>query len=184
MRNSCLIALAIISVFSGARAKADSRLPANLDLPGYLAAVVTHVYEQSETFRAQCGRLAQARDVRVRAGFDFSMRCSCRAFTVFSRERDVLVAEIHLAPGGMLAELIAHEFEHILEQMEHLDLRTLSHVRGSGVYTVSSGHFETERAQQVGRVVLAEVRHHRVLATLPADQVVLRNTAASSTASP
>jgi hypothetical protein len=172
MRNSSWIALAIITMSSGAHTRAGSRLPENLEMPAYLANAVTHVYEQSETFRAQCDRLAQAQNVRVRVRFDFNMRCQCRAFTIINRERGSLSAEIHVAPGGMLPELIAHEFEHILEQMEHLDLRALARVPGSGVYEVESDRFETVRARQAGRIVLAETRGS-MAAIVPAPAVSL-----------
>ena len=53
--------------------------------------------------------------------------------------------------------MLAHEFEHILEQIEGLDLPTLSRVKGSGVREVEYAVFETERAQAAGEAVAAEV---------------------------
>jgi hypothetical protein len=163
MRNSYWIAFAIITMFSGAHTQADSVLPENLDMPEFLADVVTQDYERSETFRAQCDRIAQAHNVRVRMSLDVNMRASCRAFTIITRKRGVLCADVHVPPGSTLPELIAHEFEHILEQMEHLDLRVLARVRGSGVRRLEFDLFETDRAQQAGKVVLAEVRRRREL---------------------
>ena len=64
-------------------------------------------------------------------------------------------------PAGdarLVAELIAHEFEHILEQLDGVDLnRWVGH---SGVRRVGGNRegspIETERACQVGRLVAGE----------------------------
>ena len=50
------------------------------------------------------------------------------------------------------AELLAHEFEHVLEQIEGLDLRRMARERIRRLrdaYAV----FETDRAQAAGRIV-------------------------------
>ena len=160
MRNSYWIAFAIITVLSGTQMKADSVLPANFSPPADLEATVSQVYEQSATFRAQCDRLAQAPGLRVNMRFDFNMNSRCRAFTIIRRGRGVLCAEVHLpAPSSQLAELIGHEFEHILEQVEHLDLRALARVRDSGVHEVAAEIFETDRAERTGKAVADEMRH-------------------------
>ncbi len=162
MRNSYGITLALITVLLSAQTKARSVLPENFDLPPDLAVPVMQVYEQSATFRDQCDRLAQARGLQVSVRFDFGMPSTCRAFTIIRRSSGKLCAEVHMpAPTGQLAELIAHEFEHILEQVEHLDLRRLSRLRGSGVYEVDYDLFETERAQRAGRVVADEMHARR-----------------------
>jgi hypothetical protein len=53
--------------------------------------------------------------------------------------------------------MLAHEFEHILEQIEGLDLLSLSRVKGSGVREVEYAVFETDRAQAAGEAVAEEV---------------------------
>lgn len=63
---------------------------------------------------------------------------------------------MHLPPSTDHSELLAHEFEHILEQIEGLDLRTLARIRGSGVREIQYDRFESDRAQGVGRLVVAE----------------------------
>jgi hypothetical protein len=56
-----------------------------------------------------------------------------------------------------LIELIGHEFEHLLEQIEGLDLKRLARVKGSGVRVLEGRVFETDRAQAAGRLVAAEM---------------------------
>jgi hypothetical protein len=162
MRKSTRIVIGIVALlFSGAHPQGDAVLPANFDLPGDLSAIVTHVYAQSPAFRAQCDRLATIQHLHVTVRLDANMRRSCRAFTVITHRRDMMRADVHVPPGQQLPELIAHEFEHILEQVDHVDLRGLAGVRGSGVHQVESDLFETERAQRMGRMVAAEVRDRR-----------------------
>ena len=61
-----------------------------------------------------------------------------------------------------IAELIGHELEHIIEQLDGVDLSrvALGSARGSGV-RVAGGKFETERAHRVGMTVREEYLRHR-----------------------
>jgi hypothetical protein len=69
-----------------------------------------------------------------------------------------LRADVHVPPAARaIAEIVGHEFEHILEQMEGLNLRMLSRVRGSGVRESAFEVYETARAQRAGRIVAAEL---------------------------
>jgi hypothetical protein len=79
-----------------------------------------------------------------------------RAFTNIRRFGREIRADVHLPPGRWLTELVAHEFEHLLEQIEGLNLRVLSRTRGSGVREIERELFETDRAIRAGRVVEAE----------------------------
>ena len=54
-------------------------------------------------------------------------------------------------------ELIAHEFEHIIEQLDGLDLSRLARLAPATAWTTGRVMFETQRATQMGRVVAAEV---------------------------
>ena len=52
---------------------------------------------------------------------------------------------------------IAHEFEHLIEQLEGVDLRDLAH-RRQGVWHSGDEMFETERAIRAGVQVMHEMR--------------------------
>lgn len=73
------------------------------------------------------------------------------------RQGYAIHAEVHLPPSNALIELVGHEFEHVIEQIEGLDLKRLARVKGSGVREAEPRVFETDRAQSAGRVVAAEV---------------------------
>ena len=89
------------------------------------------------------------------------MPSRCRAFTIVQRQGHDIRADVHLPPTNGLTELVGHEFEHLIEQIEGLDLKRLARVKGSGVHEAEGRMFETDRAQAAGRVVAAEASYHR-----------------------
>jgi hypothetical protein len=124
--------------------------------------IVADMCRRAPTFRQQVARLANEPDLTVtveRAAFQRSG--SLRAQTAMRRvgghlrSADVLVPADHEL---VVVEMVAHEFEHIVEQLDGVDLRRWA--GRSGVYqlgaTGQDGPFETERARQVGRLVAGE----------------------------
>ena len=150
----------ILAMFGGVIAAEPQRcltpLPANVNLPRDLERAITRIYDRSATFRAQCERIAEAGNVTITVRIDTAIPAHCRAFTVVQRRNGRIRAEVHLPPNSDHSELLAHEFEHVLEQIEGLDLRTLARVKGSGVREIEYDLFETDRAQAAGRVVAVE----------------------------
>jgi hypothetical protein len=72
-----------------------------------------------------------------------------------------VIASVAIRPLENLPELIAHEFEHILEQIDGVDLRARSELAGTGVWNCDDGSFETVRAVRVGRAVARETASRR-----------------------
>jgi hypothetical protein len=142
-----------------------STLPSNVELAADLGEVLQRMYDRSPTFRSQCERIANATNLRVRLHLDTRIPRVCRALTIVKRQGYEIRADVHLPPASNYAELVAHEFEHVLEQIEGLDLRRLVKVRGAGVREVEQGMFETDRAQAAGRVVAAEIYASRARST-------------------
>src|SRR5262245_12469694 len=140
-------------VFAG-----PAQLPANVAIAPAFAFIVVEMLRRSPTFRAQCSRIAVVPHVQV------VVRQSLQAprqsaVTRFTRRNDGrLEADVEINPFGDDALLIAHEFEHIIEQLDDVNLQALANRRGTGVRTdPESGHFETERATDAGRRVAREV---------------------------
>lgn len=133
-----------------------SFLPANVFLLHDIEEPLQRIYERAPSFRAQCARIAAAKGLRVTVRIDPSVPSRCRAFTRLRRSGEKMFADVHLRPSSDHAEMLAHEFEHILEQIEGLDLHTLSRVKGSGVREIEYAVFETDRAQAAGESVAAE----------------------------
>ncbi len=96
-------------------------LPANIDLPRDLERMLAKIYRGSETFRGQCDRIAAARTLSVTLQLDTNIPRSCMAFTRFQRKGYAVYADVHLPPSGtMMAQLVGHEFEHVVRGLrEH-----------------------------------------------------------------
>ena len=62
---------------------------------------------------------------------------------------------VELRQPARYVEAIAHELEHVLEQVEGTDLARLARQRVDGVVDLG-GQYETARAQSVGRTVARE----------------------------
>jgi hypothetical protein len=74
-----------------------------------------------------------------------------------------LRASIHLKAGdGSAAEYLAHELEHVLEQLDGVDLELAVSKRVNGAtFAERAGTFETARAVAIGRLVAREVEGMR-----------------------
>ena len=73
------------------------------------------------------------------------------------------MAEVAFRRLDNAVEIVAHEFEHIIEQLDNIDLAAKARRARSGVHTLDLGRsiFETRRALKVGRRVAGEVRDKR-----------------------
>ena len=113
-------------------------------------------------FRDQCRHLADAPRLHVLVRIDGLIAfCSCRARSVIHRTREgPIVAIVGISPSGNPIEWIAHEFEHLLEQLDGLRLADLA-FHTKGVWRTSDQMFETERAIRAGRAVLEDMRANR-----------------------
>ena len=115
--------------------------------------------ERSPTFRSQCRRIAEAPNLSVRVRLDMAIIGRIyRAVTSICRQPSgAIVAAIDIAPFGDPAEWLAHEFEHVIEQLDGVNLRELER-RRQGAWQSGPQLFETERAVRVGRRVFREMR--------------------------
>ena len=155
----CVMAMFLVGFGAAIAAEQQCRrsfLPANVFLLHDIEEPLQRIYERAPSFRAQCARIAAAKGLRVTVRIDPSMPSRCRAFTRLRRSGTQIFADVHLRPSSDHAEMLAHEFEHVLEQIEGLNLHTLSRVKGSGVREVEFAVFETDRAQAAGEAVAAE----------------------------
>ena len=139
----------------------QSSLPANIELSHDLGRVLQRLHDRSATFRTQCERIGRAPHLRVTIRLNTSMPSRCRAFTSVRGQGRQITADVNVPPSRSLVELVAHEFEHLLEQVEGLDLRALARIRGSGVREMERELFETDRAIRAGRLVAEEADQPR-----------------------
>jgi hypothetical protein len=135
----------------------ESRLPRNVVALVGLDSILKEMMFRSATFRKQCKVIDQT--VRVRVVVTLSLE-KCRPYralsTVQHHKGGAITIKVVIRALDDYVELIAHEFEHVIEQIEGLDLVTLSQLKGSGVRRTEEGAFETLRAHRVGLRVAAE----------------------------
>jgi hypothetical protein len=136
----------------------ESPLPANLVVPDVVRPLVMSMWQQSVTFRRQCARLAEHPDVIVRFELARALQGTTGARSAVGRLNGGLNAavEIEVRKPDRYVEHIAHEVEHVLEQLDGTDLPRLARQGLDGVAHVG-GAFETVRARAVGRIVAQEV---------------------------
>jgi hypothetical protein len=138
---------------------AVAQLPVNLVVPSRMVPLVWSMWLQSPTFRRQCQRLSQHPEIVVE--FELTARVA----------RNSGRARLKRRPGGMTAavqiglrepsgyvELIAHELEHVLEQLDGTDLATFERLGVDGVVRANHEHYDTLRARSIGRAVARESR--------------------------
>ena len=131
--------------------------PSNLIAASVFQPFLDRMWRSSPTFNRQCRRLVAAPRLKVVLHLEEPQRRpSFYARTVLRRQDGVLVAaDVFLSPTPDAAERIAHEVEHVLEQLDGVDLEAQA---GSGnVWKREDGAFETRRATEAGRRVAREV---------------------------
>ena len=152
----------IARVYAADADRPDSSVaPANLIVPEMYRSVIDAMLRRSPTFRRQCLRLANAPRLTIVLQSRMSTRrgSRVRARTLLAPGADgKLDAVIDLVSLENPVELIAHEIEHVIEQLDGIDLPSRALLPDSGVHACDEGAFETRRAVRVGQVVAEEVR--------------------------
>jgi hypothetical protein len=130
-------------------------LPPTIDLEDGLETTIRWMLEHSPTFRQQCRVLAAS---HISAIVRYALRppgAAPRARAVFrERPSGLLIADIEIGISPDLTELLAHEFEHVLEQLDGVDLHRLA--RQGQAVKMPDGAFETKRAIAAGQRVMGE----------------------------
>lgn len=142
----------------------EVRLPRNLIISASLRPLVESMLRDSPTFRRQCARLTDSSLITVSVEqVIIAATARPQAVTDFSFDRNGrMFAHVQLGQTADREEVIAHEFEHIIEQLDGVDLPSLArHATAAVRLTQDVDRFETERAVAVGRQVTHEIRAAR-----------------------
>lgn len=134
----------------------------NVTVTSLYQPVIARMLERSPTFRRQYARIAAASNLAIVLRSEVRSGRHADAWTTIVRSHGGTARQITISvvAGPRTAELIAHEFEHIVEQLDGVDLRQKAALRATGVRTCDCGDtemFETERAIAVGQQVAREV---------------------------
>jgi hypothetical protein len=147
---------------ASSRAVDDVALPPNLQVSELYQSTVDLMRRRSPTFRRQCSRIAKASGLTVVLSSEAPpARQPALAWTQITRKgAGRLHAIINIGMSGRVVELIAHEIEHIIEQLDGIDLAAKARLASSGVRNCVCGPsaaFETSRAILIGMRAAAEV---------------------------
>jgi hypothetical protein len=136
-----------------------SLLPPNLVATVVVRSLVASMWRLSPTFRRQCARLAEHPEVLVHIEFFVGVSNDRASASIEGSHGGHHVAVyIEVNKPALYVEHIAHELEHVLEVVDGTDLPSLARQRVDGVMNLGRHHYETARAQSVGRMVAREVK--------------------------
>jgi hypothetical protein len=152
-----------VSVYTESHRASDAvEAPTNLTVPSGYQTAIDQMLARSPMFRRQCLRLAGAPHLAVIVRMLHPHASGPRARTQIRQvDGSRLIAAVEINPLGDFMELLAHELEHIIEQLDGIDLAARASVARSGVWSCADGTFETSRAVRVGTLVASEVRGGR-----------------------
>jgi hypothetical protein len=144
-------------------AERSSAWRCGLIVPSSLRGVVAAGWEHSATFRRQCQRLAEAHAIVILGAFTLPKAKPARARISVSSDGSV-IARVDVPLNARTLELVAHELEHVLEQVDGVNLaiqaalsRSLTSPSDVAV-RLPGGEFESRRAIEAGLRVAAEFR--------------------------
>jgi hypothetical protein len=156
--------LLLTAPLEGADIVETRHLPASIEVESDLRADFDALMQRSFTFRRQCQRIDAAHaHVYIRRDPQIVDR-QYRARSVITRSGHTVVASVAITPFGEPGEWLAHELEHVLEQIEGVGLPALARRPNAGVWTSGFDAFETERAIRAGRIVRRELQQSRASA--------------------
>jgi hypothetical protein len=158
-----------VCIASAAQHAGPAEAPVNIRVAPVLLPVFDALIAASPTFSAQCDRITGATYVRVVVtpvlGSSTTSRGTART-TIRRFASGALIASVEM-PVPLTtfeyADLFGHEFEHIVEQIDRVDLPAMSASRG-GATRLSDGAYETIRARKVGRAIADESERSRATA--------------------
>ena len=135
--SAVFVLLAPFALSSAARAQVSPQrqMPPNVSVVPVLMPVFEEIAAVSPTFDAQCARIASAKHVHVVVNAVMASSTTSRGTARTTMRRfasGALLANVEMpVPLTTLeyAELFGHEFEHIIEQIDRVDLDALATVR-------------------------------------------------------
>lgn len=137
-------------------------LPPDSDIPAVYRRLLDDMWRGSATFRRQWIRVA---DAAVRVTIIFDPKCQiggAQAQSEISRKEGLRVRVLLRDIDRSAIEYLAHELEHVLEQLDEVDLAEAvnNHVHGASA-SGKAALFETRRAIVVGKLVAREVNAYQ-----------------------
>jgi hypothetical protein len=158
-RGSGQLTTGTAATLEASRLSSEPQLPVNLVAPNIIVPLLEKMWQRSVSFRRQCVRLGDYPEVVVTIELAKEIPGTTGARMRANRRRHRLTAtiEVDLRKPALFAEHLAHELEHVLEEIDGIDLPRLASQRVAGVID-GEGGYETARAMAVGRAAAREAR--------------------------
>ena len=145
-------------------APSSTALPINLVVTPFYIPAINRLRRDSPTFRRQCDRIAAAPQllVTIESEPPRPLLRPAALTQVVRYENGRIRATVRIPASSRTEELIAHELEHVLEQLDGIDLRAKARLRATGVHSCDCGDvkaavYETARAVSAERRVAREL---------------------------
>jgi hypothetical protein len=171
MSRALVVMALMVGVLGSARGNAATqeqppacdRLPSNIQITDMFRPTVEALIEMSPTLQRQSRLIGATRSVRiviaVRGGLKDG-HARARA-SIARHEAGFLNARIELPIAHDLPELLAHELEHVIEQIEGVNLAALARQDSSLAHRDHQGIYETARATRIGLAAAGEIEIHQ-----------------------
>ena len=176
LRRGLTMAAWLMPTIAGAAPGAEAVLPPRFHVAESVKPRFVDLLAHSPTFRAQCQRISDA-GVRVviEVGLPWEFDRQINALSKLVRDDDGRLAfvRVRLSHEGSWTVLIPHELEHVIEQLEGLNLAVATSERSGKAWRVGGRAYETRRAHDAGRRVDQEYRKRA-----PVERLALNATAA------
>ena len=170
-KGLCRVMAAWLLLMPTARAEAEDvrrvrpSAPGTIRISSDLQPHVDAMLDDSPTFREQFQRIVSAPKLVITARVDIGfVQRPFRARSCIRRyDSGLLVVSIEIGPGTGVEqrEWIAHEFEHVIEQLDGVEVVAMAERRRAGAWYSLADMVETTRATKAGQTVRAEMRGQR-----------------------
>jgi hypothetical protein len=132
-------------------------IPANIDVQDKLERTVLRLIERSRTFRRQCAAIGAVPSVHVSLRLASGLGTLVRARAEIATFPDGTTrVSIDVPVSRDLPELMAHEFEHVIEHIDGIRQRAAAPA-SRGLIQVGGDAYESKRAIVAGRAAAMEV---------------------------
>jgi hypothetical protein len=146
------VLLPLVFLFAAATARANAaaghacHIPVSIGTSSQIRQQIERMIARSATFRQQCQRLDIPRlSVQIRTDLQLGEQPTYHARTTIARSATGVVAWVSLAAFDDPAEWLGHEFEHIIEQLEGVDVPQLATTSRHDAWCTGDSMFETAR---------------------------------------
>ena len=178
-----LITLVATPLSAQQDANRSAVIPWNMQVNPVLVQVVTELLAASPAFAAQCAHIADARFVRITINPVMASSTTSRGSARTAMRRfaaGALLAVVDIPVPLTISEygeLFGHELEHVLEQIDGVDLQAMTDARG-GASRLADGAYETARARRAGLLIAEQVERPHAAAARARSAISRGSTAA------